>query len=102
MMDEIIALIMLAVLMAMSGFGILVLSSFAIDFLLKKIKQEWRMNNDFLLHLLMTYHYKKAIKYDEKFKYHCQKHEVLFNKKYEKTPVFLQKVFNTKKGEETQ
>lgn len=37
---------------------------------------------NFIRHLLMNYHFRMALKYDKKFKFHCQKHNILFENKY--------------------
>ena len=42
------------------------------------------MKNLFM-HLLMNYHFRMALKYDKKFKFHCQKHSDLFDKNKEKS-----------------
>lgn len=34
-----------------------------------------------IAHYLMNYHYRMAMKYDKKFKHHCFKHNVLYEKK---------------------
>lgn len=31
-------------------------------------------------HFLMNYHYRMTLRYNKKFKHHCQKHTILFNK----------------------
>lgn len=36
-------------------------------------------------HFLMNYHFRMALKYDKKFKFHCKKHNAIFNERREES-----------------